>query len=123
MTSEAEQYKALVEKLYKRTKEKDLPWGVTWTGEVVCDFRSYKLRLGSSEGPEGSPLETIEILNAADQVIDSFNDEDLPEGPPDLPFPSYWRLMQAIHKAAKRQALGADVAIRSIIENLDADDL
>ena len=122
MTDETKQYRKLVERLYKKTRDKEISWSTGWTGELECELSSYKVRLESSEGPEGSPLEDVIIINSNDEIIDSFNDEDISDDSNPLGFPNYWRLMQQLRKLANRQAKGVDTALKAILDNLEDED-
>ncbi|HEU0099428.1 MAG TPA: hypothetical protein VFQ67_11720 [Allosphingosinicella sp.] len=122
MPTEVEQYRTLVRRLLKKTRAKEISWDDGWTGDLECEFASYKIRLSSEEGPEGSPLEVVQILNSSNQIIDAFNDEDISDDSHPMGFPNYWKLMQELHKIANRQAKGADAALKNILDVLDDND-
>jgi hypothetical protein len=111
----------MVERLYKKTIARSLSWSLDSQDDSVDVVISGKIvSLRRSNNSNGEPIEIVTIYKDGNP-IESFSDEDLGFAPDDLPLPTYWQLMVALHDTASRQALGADDAIDEILDELDDD--
>lgn len=113
----------LIDGLLAKTNSGELQWTKTDTdGSFRSTFTDYSVEIASTMefNPDlGEPDEEIKlrILNGAGALIEqvSYNDFDKFElGGEEYP----WRAFLALHRGARRSALGMTEAITSIVEQL-----
>ena len=120
----ADSHAALITKIFELTLARRLEWDVEpFSSEVACLFSKYKVALLTSEDAEGTPYVVARIYNNKDEMIDSFTDNDLNSlAPPKAIATSYWKLMTRLENMARRTAMGADEAVKSIMQELEDKD-
>jgi hypothetical protein len=123
MSEEINRYAALIDRLYTKTRSDELVWEVDpWSNRVTTSLSNYAVQLQGGEGPEGEPLEIVNVLNSGGETIDSFSDEELTGIPVEIEgFENYWHLLKRLRQIAMRKARGADKALDDIIKALDDD--
>lgn len=119
-----EKFVRLAVLLSNRTMDKKIAWTSSGEQAVQAEISGRYVELSSGRSFNDEPLEYVTIRDAFGSLVDQFDDETLSGQP--IPFGSrhtgFFNLMGATRQAALRQALGADEAIDSIINELDADD-
>jgi len=107
-----EKYQQIVDRLIDRTERHEIEWkeGVT-SGVFQVSFPNYSLTLGQHDMVTGSFDYIISIIDAAGNVIDTFSDADLGG--------DYYPRMGDLYQNARRQALGVDMALDEILDELD----
>lgn len=123
MSEDVDRYCKLVALLYKRSLSRSLDWLESpWTGRLSASIGNYRVELQSGEDADGSPIEIVYIVNSDDQIVDSFNDNELSGiGTGIDGYESYWLLMKRVHHLAYRKSKNSDAAIDSILDELDKD--
>jgi hypothetical protein len=110
-----EQIERLVERLLIRTREGKVNWEPTAQGHVLQAVQGdYVLRLRAHDDPEEETSEgyTLSILDGRGRVVHETS-------PLELGWREYFEKFNQIYTTARRQALGVDKAIRSLLDSLD----
>jgi len=111
----------LFKRLYRNTENSDLKWKETLENDrFMASFTDYSVFIMPEIRPNGTKDYVIEISNSSGDVVDSFNDvelglllDHLEER--DLLFKEF----EELYELARRSARGADVALNSILKELD----
>lgn len=120
MSSVADKYGQLVERLYKRT----IDGRVSWEYEPTIPFlyttvADREIEIDNGENENQEPVISIIVRSGKDQ-LEKFSDETLSNRIPNIKgFNSYYQLLVALQEAAKRQAVGADKSLDAILDELD----
>jgi hypothetical protein len=123
MSEPVQKYRALVKSLYNKTQRRELDWKVAQNESVTCKLGSYSIKIQGTRNAENVPFETVQVRNALNQTIDSFDDDIIKGEEPGLAnVTSYYDLMVALRRAAHRYAVGADEALDNILRELEEDD-
>lgn len=113
MSNSLQKRRNLVELLYERTLDKKLQWKQTNDDVVKVELGSIQVFISKSRNQNYE--DQYDILIYQDQVLkESFPDEQLGASNVSTGIPSvqnYFRLCEALHETASRQASGADEAI------------
>lgn len=119
MTTIAQKYSSLVEKLLSRTNSKLIDWRY----EIQSDScranigdKIVELTMGRNEIEE--PIAFVKIINSSGDTVDTFTDETISDISPSG-YRSHWELMQALYSAAKNQATGVGKDVDELLEELD----
>ena len=120
MTPTEEKLVTLVRKLHARGGS--VAWDKTDEEDTFeADFAGFAVQISETE--DGEPIYTLRIFDDAGALLDELTDEDLTEilnqTEPTEPAVMF-ALMQDIHRAARRSALGVDKAIDTILSALGA---
>lgn len=110
----------LVQRVSAVTKTGMRLWRETEADEVFqLSFTEYSIRVrkGESRSSQGMPEYFLSILNAVGDVVEEIGDEDGEN--PDVKAGLYQE-MKEIFETARRQAMGVDQALDSILNELDA---
>lgn len=113
-------YAKLVNRLFDRTSTGKLDWSLV-NGQPACVLGEFTVLLSSARSAEGEPFEFVELLDAHQHSVEKFSDADvkgehLDENDHDGSY--YWK-MTSLREAAYRNAVGADAAIDSVLNELD----
>lgn len=110
----------LITRLHKNTLAGKIPWQRSANKAAFeAAFPRYSLQI-SEESKRDQLDYVVTILNDEGLEIDEFSDVDLSGRFPQKAPPGGWfTLMDEIYDAARRQALGADQAIETILSELD----
>lgn len=121
MSDTADKFRELVLRLYDRTSDKKLSWALKDNdGSVVCDMSDFSIRLSSTRTASNEPLEKVEVQNSSGQTLDLFYDTTVSgKVPPRSGYQTYYELMRELRVQARRQAIGADSALDTILRSLD----
>lgn len=115
-------YAKLVDLLYDRTVDHIQKWNTSGSGDLETYSSGFLIRLSSYRDGEGEPFEAIEIYNSDDEMIESFNDGTIASCPlPDDRHSTYYNKMEQLRSRARREALGADQALKTILADLEDD--
>jgi hypothetical protein len=109
----------LLRRLHAKTAQGQVQWeGTAKEGMFQSSFPNYVVRISVDSRGEGSaPDYFLTIRNAAGRVVESTSDVAIDQGmngPPQA-FP----LMKELHDMARRQALGVDKALDSLLSELE----
>ncbi|MCW2380983.1 MULTISPECIES: hypothetical protein [unclassified Sphingobium] len=123
MSDEVDRYRNLVNLLYNKSISKSLDWkNSPWTNRLSVNIGNYRVEIDTGEESDGTPVEIIYILNASNQIVDSFNDNELSGEETGVDgYDNYWLLMKRIHHLAHRKSKKSDEAIENILRNLNND--
>jgi len=113
----------LIQLLYLRTKERAVQWTPdTTAGAFVASFQDYAIRIRAQADMDfpDQPDYFVEILDEAGRAVDNLSnysfstmmEEKTQEGL------NPYQVLAETYVAAKRQALGADQALKSLLEQL-----
>lgn len=110
---------ALVKRLRDQTVNGKVEWERTATNGIYqASFPNYSIKISEGRSPQSdeSPAIYVRIYNSEGTLIESFNDEDLPtDTGPNAPY----AIMSQLFEFARRQAMGVDAALDSIMGALD----
>lgn len=123
MSNLKKRYCSLVDRLHAKTVAGELAWEIDLASNLWCEFGEYKVFLDSYRDADGEPIETIEIKDQFNALIDSFSDATLSgmlteQG---SEFLTYYSKMNDLREQARRLAMGADDALASILKDLGED--
>jgi hypothetical protein len=121
MSSEADKFRRLVDMLWERTSNRELPWVYDSKTKVVSiAIGNRVLTLSQGQNQNYEELYTVTIYNEQGQLVDRFNDENINgESPPLSDFVNYFSLMESLYAYAQRRAVGADVALDEMLKDLE----
>jgi len=124
MNGEIKKYREIVNLLFNQTKSGSIGWYKDeWINEIAAKFGNHVISITPGDTAEGAPLIVIKIYKDH-EYVDGFSDETLSEYSTDIDeYPTYWLLMNYIHQAARRHAVGADKALDDILSALKANDI
>ncbi len=106
----------LVKQLHIKTLEGRIPWEITAAGDTFsASFSDYSIELYYF-GDDFEDTITISIFNNEGRLIEKIDNNEFKIG--DLPKASF-DFLSEIFNMARRQAMGADEAIDSIISELE----
>lgn len=115
----------LVVKLHKRTDEGKLRWEQTATkGVFLTSLSDFSIEVAKAD-PEAEAEDAefaFTIFNKDGDDVESFTDDDLSTLTPAEKDRTYRKLMRDIYAKARRDALGAEEAVDSLLEILDDDE-
>jgi len=105
-----------------QAKAGDVSWEKTEDeGTYETDFAGFGVQISEVETEGQEALYTIRIFDADGEFLDEFSDEDLTEilnrTKPTEPSEMF-AVLQDIHRAARRSAMGVDRAIDKILDAL-----
>lgn len=124
----ADKHAALVDRLWDQTQSKRIDWEIeAFTHKLRARVGDFVIQLEKGSGTDGSPVEVVKIVDPKDQLfsgeIESFTDEELVDlTPRSMAFDSYWKKMEALRIDARRQAVGAEQALDSIMKSLNPEE-
>ena len=108
----------LIQLLHQRTDEKKIVWEQTIDEDVYqVAFPRYIIQIGYKSVTRGFEEETdyfIRILNEDNKTIEEATDIDL-----ESELENAYKTMENLHRSARRQAMGVDKALDSILSNLE----
>ena len=110
----------LVQVLQQRTNEQKIVWEQTVNEDVFqVAFPSYTLQIGYRPGSDNQMDYFIRILDDYNKTVEEATDVDLQ---PELGgVQQSYNTMDALYGSARRQAMGVDKAIDSILSELEND--
>ena len=115
MTPTEEKLVTLVRRLHDRGG--NVAWEKTDEEDTFeTEFAGFALQIAETDDAE--PIYTLRIFDESGSLLDEFSDEDLTEilNQTEPTEPSVmFAVMQDIHRAARRSALGVDKAIDAIL--------
>jgi hypothetical protein len=115
MTPTEEKLVTLVRRLHDRGGS--VSWDKTDDEDTYeTEFAGFAVQIAEIE--DGEPIYTLRIFDEGGALLDEFTDEDLTEilNQTEPTEPSVmFALMQDIHRAARRSAMGVDKAIDTIL--------
>lgn len=118
MTSEQEKYVQLVIRLQQGTEQRKIPWEIESDNAVRTTIAGFVIKIAHYEAQaDAEALDYFVFIE--DEIgnrIDSFVDTDLHRFATES-FHAY-RELDETYQRARRQALGADVALDAILEAL-----
>ena len=109
----------LVTALSEKTITQEVSWNQTEHGEIFeTSFPNYSVRISKGERPnnfnESQPIYILEILNDNGEIVEEIDDEMLTEF-----IHSPFGIMKEMYEAARRQAMGVEEALDSILNIID----
>lgn len=114
----------LVETLFERTQAKKISWAPTFKGDAVeTTLGRYTIRIVEEFNRDNEDYD--HYVTVSDQIgtnIDTITYSVLgtdEKSPRVGEFKFYWQLVDALYKAAHRQATGADQALEEILDILN----
>jgi hypothetical protein len=112
-------YRALIKRLYEKTKNGEIEWEIPWGDKVVCTVSGFEVELSSGQSGDGEPLEFIDLKDSNGRKIDSFADTFVGgEVTGIMGAHTYYDLMREIRQMGRRKAMGVDAAIDTILKDL-----
>ena len=115
-----EKESTLVERLVKRSRNSELDWKASYGDSFQVSFKDNSVRIEKQENPGGEePIYVIELINADGAVVDSFTDFALDQTLGNMSNGPWYRMMGELFGLARRNALGADKVLNSILDDLD----
>ncbi len=110
-------YQQLVALLIKRTRAGTAGWEPTSRNAVFSlSLPDYGVWISMVDSEQGSHDVLFQIVNSSGAVIDSFRDVDVAANLSDKR--ASYEEMERLYQDARRQALGVDKALDSLIEEL-----
>jgi|SRR5215813_1752748 len=111
----------LFERLFQQTREGKLNWKDTVDkGTYVVSFKDYAveiLRADSQEGPDSAVV--LGLRNAEGEIVERVDDFEVAQlFPNDASRRSFFQKSEQLYELARRNALGADKALNSILNEL-----
>jgi hypothetical protein len=101
---------AVLKQLVKKTEAKQIIWGPTEKADVFqAAFAKATIRLSRRQPAKIQ----IDIFNEEGMLVESTTDEAIAGD-----WPSSWTFMKEMYDQARRQAMGVDVALDSLLEEL-----
>jgi hypothetical protein len=108
-----EKYWALIEKLARLTGEGKADWKITTDSRAfLLSFANFSVQVGVSEYFDRGPDYELCIFNANGDMIERIADHQFEEGG------RAFNELKALHDAARRQALGVENALDSILTEI-----
>ena len=115
MTTEERMLK-LVQRLHLKTMTGEVSWQATSrAGVFQLAFPTHVVKLSVSRNEDDSLDYVVSISNESGTVIESASDVDLKDVPPDI---RSFTVMKDLYERARRQALGVDEALDSLLGEL-----
>jgi hypothetical protein len=107
----------LIERLHEKTMAGTLEWEKTVEdGEFQVSFPNYSVQL--KQHPD-EPMYLLTLLNDVGEIIAEVNDEDYDGPGASEGLKPVYRKMKAMYERARRDVLGVDKAVDSILIELD----
>ena len=108
----------LVQRLHGKTASGQVQWERTANEDVFqSSFPNYVVRVAVGPGPSsGSTEYFLTIRDEGGAVIESTSDRAISQA---LIAPNAFTLMEELHTMARRQALGVDKALDSLLSELE----
>jgi hypothetical protein len=105
-----EEYEALFNELYKTASEGRVHWQTTaGDNQFVVVFKEFSLTIKYHQQEQDPSYCSFVIRNSSGQVIDTFWVDETSED---------WRKAFELYSTARRKALGIDVAVKHIVDEL-----
>lgn len=112
----------LLLRLHARTQQGKVPWEQSVDeGEFHASFREYSISISRqpTRHPETDPDTediVLQVFNQKGDLIEEVDDTDFKKEDLDGVWP--FKLLGDIHAMARRTAMGVDIAINSLLDNL-----
>lgn len=112
--------KKIVESLIERTTDGSLQWNRT-PEDILFEAQVGENRISIKfDNAEFETLYSMNIYNKHGDVVEAFSDEDLDAGERGQDGRLVWfPRMKTLYTAARRNALGTDVVMKDILDELD----
>lgn len=116
LSTEARMLK-LIQKLHANTVNGKVKWERTTSSNVFqASFSNYALRISVKQESSEAPDYYLYIKDEQGITVESTSDTDIEQA---IPGSGAYKLMGALHEMARRQALGVDKALDSLLEELE----
>lgn len=115
------QHITLIDRLYAKSEKGEIAWAETaQEGMFAVSFPNYTVTIAEVQGENFDERDyQIAISDSTGKLVESFTDADVARGMPDVPRSEFYNRMRQLHEMARRIALGADKALREILEKLE----
>ena len=111
----------LVIGLRKKTGDRKVDWKPSYLNDEVfeAEFHPYKVSITSRHDPDypDEPDYIVQILNNANKVVEEFSNATL-RGFMEEGKVNPYKMLEETYTLARRQALGADDAVESLLDDL-----
>ncbi len=105
----------LVELLSKNTIDSRINWEETdQTGVFQTSFPDYTVRIFPRQNYTQDIDYIVQVINSNGELVEEVSDEDLTNHTDDA-----YKLMKGMHEIARRQVMGVESALNSILNELD----
>jgi len=105
----------LVERLIASTQNQSIHWNETSQGNIFqVSFKDYSVQIVCTYDDENTCYYRLRIVNENGEVVDEISTYDLRDY-----LPSAYSEMEGLFSLARRNALGVDKALDSILDQLD----
>lgn len=107
----------LIKKIHEKSTNGSIEWeGTEEEGTYQVSFSNYSVRISTRFNPAypDQSDQIIQIINSSGELVEEVSDIDLK----DL-IPKAYEVMKNIHELARRQVMGVEHALDSILGELD----
>jgi hypothetical protein len=113
-------YWRVVKALIRKTNSGEAKWEPTPVdGVFSISLPDYSIRIWRSEDDVGSQRVMFSIVDSSGTVIDTFSDGEIRAGVNPTQTIETYREVTRLAESARRQAMGIDKALDSLIEELE----